>query len=420
MIRIELISLSLFLSCFIFNGYSQSDKNWMDIALKKGKSIQCGKIDFIIKEKSKGSKDFTETHASLIFSNEKKKRLRECSYINLFFKEDSVQYIGTPAMLVTIDYKQKVVLIDSSKNRQAHAKSLLSEFMEFYTNDLASVWFMGKPVQKRLTETDSSILFTLESNKIRPTLSEKYRKKMEKEEEKHEDDPFYIFKIMQTPYLDVYESRKSDTLLLKHSSKVLKTKPYAKRAVIESSSYLIAADINNPKYQSLDFYNYLSYSENDYKTKGSLSRETLKQMLDSTKNTTAPDFILPVIGKNDTITLSDYKGQWVLLDFWFMACVPCRKLAPQIESIYKQYETKGLKVFGINIDENNENLRTFVSKTKHSYPMLCSYGTDITSFYKVSSYPTVIVINPEQTIVFTGTGSDVAGQLQDFLNENLK
>ncbi len=239
----------------------------MDIAQKKGKSIQCGKIDFIIKERSKDSKNFTETHVSLIFNNNnnKKKRHDECSYINLFFKEDSIQYIGTPSMLATINHKRKRVQIDSSKDRCANAELLLSEFMAFYRNDLASAWSMGV-VQKKLIETDSSVVFTLQSNKLKPMMTEKYRKKMHKNSRQNIDSPLNMIKNLYTQYTDVYECRKGDTLLLRYSSKVKDTKPYTKEAVVESNSYLIATDINNQAYQSLDFYSYLSYLQDGYKT----------------------------------------------------------------------------------------------------------------------------------------------------------
>ncbi len=203
MIRIKIITAFIFLFCFILNGYTQSNRNYMDAALRKGKNIRCGKIDFIIKERSKGAKNYTESHASLIFNNRKKKKFNECSYINLSFKEDSIQYIGTPTMLVTIDHKRKKILIDSSKDACNHTNILLSEFMAFYTDDLASTWFIEKPIQKRLKETDSSVVFTLQSKKLKPMMTEKYQKKMEKDREKHKNDPFYIFKIIQTPYIDV-------------------------------------------------------------------------------------------------------------------------------------------------------------------------------------------------------------------------
>ncbi len=398
----------------------------MQTASKKSIKIKCGKIDFIVKTKHKDSVDFITTHGTLIFSNGKKNKktgLNDLGYINLLYVEDSIQYISNPKVVVRIDHKHKSVDIDSSEDAQSHLRYMFSEFIAFYCNNLEYKWIVYV-LPGKTKDTDSSMIFILHKKKIRPEMTAKYQKKAFQEEQKqikkNGSDPSYMEKRIFASYEDTYECRKTDTLLLRYSSRLPDVKPYVGSAIVETNTYLVSADINNPEYKSLDFYNYLPYLDDNYKTNISMPTEKLEELLESIKNTPATNFTLPVIGQNDSVTLSGYKGQWVLLDFWFMACMPCRKLAPQIDEISKQYETKGLKVFGISTDENNEKLKDFVSKGKHSYPMLCSYGTEVPSYYKVSLFPTVILINPNQEIVFTGSGQDIADDLRTFLDENLK
>ncbi|MGF7231340.1 TlpA disulfide reductase family protein [Arachidicoccus sp.] len=53
------------------------------------------------------------------------------------------------------------------------------------------------------------------------------------------------------------------------------------------------------------------------------------------------------------VTLSDFKGKYVILDFWASWCVPCRKSNPHMIELYKKYHDKGLEIIGIADDDNN-------------------------------------------------------------------
>src|SRR5690606_34789727 len=71
----------------------------------------------------------------------------------------------------------------------------------------------------------------------------------------------------------------------------------------------------------------------------------------------APDIALP--GPNGKeISLSDYKGKVVLLDFWASWCRPCRMANPKVVEVYKKYKNQGFEVFSVSLDGLDSRTRT--------------------------------------------------------------
>ncbi len=64
----------------------------------------------------------------------------------------------------------------------------------------------------------------------------------------------------------------------------------------------------------------------------------------------APDFTLKDLSGN-TVSLKDYRGKIVLLDFWATWCVPCRKSIPELVELRKKYKSKELVIFGLSVDD---------------------------------------------------------------------
>src|SRR5690606_35082369 len=68
---------------------------------------------------------------------------------------------------------------------------------------------------------------------------------------------------------------------------------------------------------------------------------------------TATDFSgMDIQGK--PLKLSDYRGKYVLLDFWASWCVPCRKGNPHLLQLYGKYKKKGFEIIGVSDDDSNE------------------------------------------------------------------
>lgn len=120
---------------------------------------------------------------------------------------------------------------------------------------------------------------------------------------------------------------------------------------------------------------------------------------------TAPDFTLPDLdGKR--VSLSDFRGKWVVLDFWGSWCGWCIKGFPALKEAYSKYGDK-IVVIGIDCNESEEDWRAGVKK--HQMPWLQLYnGNDrkIYEAYNIEGFPTKAIINPEGKLVDLTTGED--------------
>lgn len=124
-----------------------------------------------------------------------------------------------------------------------------------------------------------------------------------------------------------------------------------------------------------------------------------------------PVYPLPAAAFNATaldgadITLADYAGSWLFLDFWATWCKPCIELMPATEKMGAALADQGLKILGVSIDEDRDKPAKFVEKRKIGYPIALDDATNPSwAAYKVKVVPTAFLINPEGEIVARWVG----------------
>ncbi len=127
-------------------------------------------------------------------------------------------------------------------------------------------------------------------------------------------------------------------------------------------------------------------------------RRTAQKPKPAASGNAAPDFtVTDIDGKK--LTLSDYKGKVVLLDFWATWCSPCRAEIPHFVEMQQKYGPQGFQVIGISMDDDAKPVRDFYQQYKINYPVAVGDDKLAESFGGVLGLPVNFVIDREGRIV---------------------
>lgn len=119
----------------------------------------------------------------------------------------------------------------------------------------------------------------------------------------------------------------------------------------------------------------------------------------------------PLFSHPDTsgrmVNLKDYRGKYVLLEFWAHWCVPCRAENPNLKNAYTRYNAKGFDILGISMEKEKEKQEWKESIIKDGLPWqqvsdLKGYGNEVFALYNVLPIPDNYLIDPEGKIVARG------------------
>ncbi len=109
-------------------------------------------------------------------------------------------------------------------------------------------------------------------------------------------------------------------------------------------------------------------------------------------STPAPDFALQARG-GQTINLSQYKGQVVMINFWATWCGPCRQEMPLLENIYKKYNKMGFTLLGVNVEPDSKPAEDWLKATPVSFPVLFDKESKVSKLYQVSGMPSTVIVD---------------------------
>lgn len=116
----------------------------------------------------------------------------------------------------------------------------------------------------------------------------------------------------------------------------------------------------------------------------------------------APEFTL---ARRDSslVSLADYRGKVVVLDFWASWCRPCRASFPWVREFYEEYRDKGVEIIGVSIDENKTSWEKALDEERLPWPQVIDEiekgRSRVGGLYHVLAVPMFVVVDKEGKIV---------------------
>jgi cytochrome c biogenesis protein CcmG/thiol:disulfide interchange protein DsbE len=136
---------------------------------------------------------------------------------------------------------------------------------------------------------------------------------------------------------------------------------------------------------------------------------------------TAPDFTLASLTSqtNQQISLTEYKGKPVVLNFWSSTCAPCQDEIPLLESQWERYQAQGVVFLGVDVEDTPVDGRLFLHQYGMTYPsVIDSNGSTLVS-YGVTYTPETIFIDRTGKVVSAVRMEITSQQLQAGLTKLL-
>lgn len=138
------------------------------------------------------------------------------------------------------------------------------------------------------------------------------------------------------------------------------------------------------------------------------------------QNKIAPKITGTDLQQQTKISLKDYAGKTILLDFWASWCAPCRQSLPELNRLQKELIEHDFVVIAVNLDENIEDARRFLRQFPVQYPILIRVASSQIEPYQIEGLPVSYLIDNKGKVVtrFLGFKKRHLKQIKKYVLQN--
>jgi thiol-disulfide isomerase/thioredoxin len=124
--------------------------------------------------------------------------------------------------------------------------------------------------------------------------------------------------------------------------------------------------------------------------------------------------------KTTHTSLSDFKGNWLVLDFWISSCTSCIRSFPKVNAIHKKFKNQLTWIMiGVNDNKHNKNIQNVYEKFRNKYQleMPIAYDSALAKAWNINSMPHIIIVNPAGLVYSITGGRDLSEEkIQDMID----
>lgn len=130
----------------------------------------------------------------------------------------------------------------------------------------------------------------------------------------------------------------------------------------------------------------------------------------------AKDFKLKDLNGKE-VSLSDFKGKKVFLNFWATWCPPCKAEMPDIEKLYQETKASDLVILSVDIGEDKNTVKTFIDKYNYNFKVLLDTDQEVALEYNINSIPSSFFIDKDGNIIATHIGAMNLEQMKSYIQK---
>ena len=127
----------------------------------------------------------------------------------------------------------------------------------------------------------------------------------------------------------------------------------------------------------------------------------------------------PDLMNDATVSVADFAGDIVVINVWGSWCAPCRTETPELETVHAEFQRRGVQFLGINVRDNRESERDFVTDRNVTYPSI--FDPEMRSLiafgrrYPTSVVPTTVVLDRQHRVAAVYLTAVLAEDLRPLL-----